>query len=78
MLMDNDTEHALNASACGDNCAAWILRIAREKEGQGEDLAIDLRHMLDFGREPFGARVMNRDAVATCMHDLLILAGEYV
>ena len=29
MLMDNDLDHVLNASTCGDNCAKWILEIAR-------------------------------------------------
>ncbi len=31
ILMNNDSEHIFNASACGDNCAKWILKIAEKK-----------------------------------------------
>ena len=37
-----------NASACGDNCAKWILKIGKEK-----DLTINLRHLMDFGNNDF-------------------------
>jgi hypothetical protein len=32
-----------NASACGDNCAKWIVEISKRK-----DLTINLHHMMDF------------------------------
>lgn len=32
-----------NASACGDNCAKWIVEIAKKK-----DLVINLHHVMDF------------------------------
>ena len=32
-----------NASACGDNCAKWIVEIGRSK-----DLTINLHHVMDF------------------------------
>lgn len=32
ILMKFDQEHIFNASACGDNCAEWILEIAKEVE----------------------------------------------
>ncbi len=31
------------ASACGDNCAPWLLRIAAQ-----EDRTVNLRHIMDF------------------------------
>ena len=32
ILMQNDTEHIFNASACGNNCAQWILKLAKQKD----------------------------------------------
>ena len=37
-------EHIFNASACGDNCASWILKIAQKK-----DLTIRLGYLMYFG-----------------------------
>ena len=49
--MIKDVDHSgkvCNASACGDNCAKWILKIGKEK-----DLTINLRHIMDFGEDDF-------------------------
>lgn len=43
------TDYQIWATACGDNCAKWILRIAEEKEKQGKELEICLEHYMDFG-----------------------------
>lgn len=43
ILMKYEPDKIWNASACGDNCAKWILKIAEEKE-----LTINLRHIMDF------------------------------
>ena len=43
-----------NASTCGDNCAKWLLKIAEE-----EDRTINLRHIMDFGEEPFEIEILN-------------------
>lgn len=44
-----------NASACGDNCARWIVRIADKK-----DLTITLHHTMDFSQAgDFSARIEN-------------------
>ena len=32
ILMQNDPDHIFNASACGNNCAQWILRLAEQKD----------------------------------------------
>ena len=37
-------EKIFNASACGDNCAKWLLKI-----GAMQDVTINLRHLMDFG-----------------------------
>ena len=54
ILVKFNREKVFNASTCGDNCAKWLLRIARE-----EDRTINLRHLMDFGEEPFTVRILN-------------------
>ena len=62
VLMRFDHDHVFNASACGDNCAPWILRIGTE-----HDLLIRLGYLMDFGPEPFAIVVANTGEVA---HDI--------
>ena len=42
-----------NASACGNNCAKWILEIGKRK-----DLTINLRHIMNFGKEPLKSKFL--------------------
>lgn len=42
------TDEEIWATACGDNCAKWITRIAQLK-----DLTICLEHFMDFGDNHF-------------------------
>ena len=58
ILMNHDREHIFNASACGDNCAKWILRIGEEK-----DLFIRLGYLMDFGNNPFTIEIKNLNKV---------------
>lgn len=53
ILMKNDQEHIFNASSCGDNCAKWILDIAKEV-----DLTIRLGHIMEFP-EDIEAMILN-------------------
>jgi hypothetical protein len=44
-----------NASACGDNCAKWIVKLGKEKE-----LTINLHHVMDFSSiSDFEALILN-------------------
>lgn len=45
------TDEEIWATACGDNCAKWITRIAQLK-----DLTICLEHFMDFGDNHFSFR----------------------
>ena len=64
MLMAFDESGRIfNASVCGDNCAKWILTIAQSK-----DLTINLRHVMDFGDDPFDIFIVNDNIV---VHDML-------
>ncbi|MBQ9438576.1 MAG: DUF4869 domain-containing protein [Lachnospiraceae bacterium] len=73
LLLKNVPDKVFNASTCGDNCAAFILRLARKK-----DITINLRHLMDFGRRRFKARVLNDDVIVNDMEGLLFEAHKYV
>lgn len=62
-----------NASTCGDNCAKWLLKIA-----SSEDRTVNLRHIMDFGEEPFEIRVLNVDKIVHSMAELTDIAIDYV
>jgi len=66
ILMFKDRDHIFNASACGDNCAKWILEIAQLLEKEGADLYIRLGYLMDFGSEPFSIEIANLNKV---VHD---------
>ena len=53
-LMKFDSDHIFNASACGDNCAHWILKIGQEK-----DLTIRLGYLMNFGKDRFDIEIVN-------------------
>ena len=62
-----------NASTCGDNCAKWLLKIA-----ENEDRTVNLRHIMDFGREPIEIRILNNGEIVHSMKELTETAIEYV
>ncbi|MCD8077467.1 MAG: DUF4869 domain-containing protein [Lachnospiraceae bacterium] len=53
ILMLKDDSFVYNMSNCGDNCAKWILKIAKIK-----DLTVYLQHILQF-EDPFEIMIMN-------------------
>ena len=53
MLIRHMPEQVFNASACGDNCAKWVLKIAEKK-----DLTVYLQHIMHF-EGSFKIRIMN-------------------
>ena len=73
ILIDKVPELIFNASNCGDNCAKWLIRIGSKK-----DVTINLRHIMDFGSEPFEVEVLNTGEIVRNMYDLVLLAGRYV
>ncbi len=62
-----------NASNCGDNCAEWLLKI-----GESTDVTINLRHIMDFGDQPFAIHIVNTDQVVRDMDSLARIAGRFV
>jgi hypothetical protein len=56
-----------NASACGDNCAKWIVKLGKEK-----DLTINLHHVMDFsGISDFEALILNTGKVVYSYEEYL-------
>ena len=70
ILMAHDRDHIFNASACGDNCAKWILKIANILEENGEDLVIRLGYLMDFGKDPFEIVIDNLGVKVTTGREL--------
>ena len=62
----DDSKYIVDATACGDNCAKWILEIAKHK-----DLIVMLEYAMNFGMEEFEIQILNTGEV---VHNL----REYV
>ena len=75
ILMYNEPHQVFNASTCGDNCAKWILKIAKESK---KDITINLRHVMDFGKGKFEIKILNNNKVVHSMEEYVLYAGQYV
>ena len=73
ILINKEPDKIFNASKCGDNCAKWLLEIAKDKKR-----VVNLRHIMDFGKGEFKIKVLNNGKIAKNMKDLVIFAVEYV
>jgi len=73
LLIKNCPEKVMNASTCGDNCAKFILELANER-----DITINLRHIMDFGKGKFSAKILNDGTVVSNMQEMLSAAAKYV
>ena len=73
LLIDNDSKNVFNASTCGDNCAKWILKIAQDRK-----VVINLRHLMDFGKDEFKIKVINTGKIVKNMSELVLEAGDFV
>ena len=73
ILIKNEPEKVFNASNCGDNCAHWLLKLAKDK-----DITVNMYHIMDFGNEPFEIEILNNHMVVHDMDELVLTAGQYV
>lgn len=62
ILILKDDDNIFNASQCGDNCAKWILEIAKIK-----DITINLKHIMSFKDLEFSAYIINTGETVTSM-----------
>ncbi|MBP3411658.1 MAG: DUF4869 domain-containing protein [Oscillospiraceae bacterium] len=75
ILIHHLPHKVFNASKCGDNCAKYILEIAKK-----QDITINLRHIMDFGARPFPIPVVilnNRSAVRD-MTEMMLCASDFL
>ena len=75
LLMLHESDKVYNASTCGDNCAKWILKIAKKLD---KDLVINLHHIMDFGDKPFEIEILNNHQIVHSMAELVLVAGTYL
>ena len=73
ILVHKVPDKIFNASACGDNCAKWLLRMGEER-----DITINLRHLMDFGTGKFTIHILNTDQIVHSMEELVPIAGMFV
>lgn len=66
IIMYKEPELIVNASACGNNCAKWILEI-----GKRQDITIRLGYEMEF-QEPFDICIKNSGRVIQCYYDFLV------
>ena len=72
LLIKNCPNMVFNASTCGDNCAKYILKIAKE-----QDVTINLYHIMRFGKR-FKAKILNDGSIVDSMEQMIIHAAKYV
>jgi hypothetical protein len=65
ILINNDSKHVFNASACGDNCAKWLLEIGKTK-----DITVRLGYFMDFGKDPLEIKVVNTGKIVYSVEEL--------
>lgn len=71
ILISHIKDKIFNVSNCGNNCAFWLLKIAKEK-----DITINLRHLMDFGNGEFEINVVNKNKIVHSMNELLEIVGD--
>lgn len=75
ILIQHQPSRIFNASTCGDNCAPWILKIAKKSKA---DITINLHHLMNFGDGNFEIEVLNSGDVVRNMAELTLAAGRYL
>lgn len=73
LMAFDDSGRIFKASACGNNCAKWILEIGKRK-----DLTINLRHIMNFGKEPFEIKILNNGEMVHDLDRFIAVAAKYV
>ena len=66
IMIAHDQDHVYNASACGDNCSKWLLRL-----GQERDILVRLGYLMDFGLEPIKIEIVNTGTIVHSMKELV-------
>jgi hypothetical protein len=67
----NGDDYVINASCCGDNCAKWLLEIAKRK-----DITISLHNIIDF-QVDFRAKILNNNRYIKTYKQYVHAAVDY-
>lgn len=73
LLAFDDSGKIFNGSACGDNCAKWILKIAETR-----DITITLHHGMRFGAGPFEIEILNNGKIVQNRSEWLENIYEFI
>ncbi len=73
LLVYFDRKKVFNVSTCGNNCAKFLLEFAKN-----DDITVNLRHIMNFGKDDFEIMILNNKKIAHNMRELIELAEEYV
>jgi hypothetical protein len=73
ILIHKDADKIFNASTCGDNCSKWLLEMGKDR-----DIVINLRHLMDFGKEEFEIEILNNQQIVRNMKELVYTASELI
>lgn len=73
LLAFDNSGKIFNATACGDNCAKWILEIAENK-----DLTISLHHSMNFGGGAYAIKILNNGVVVHNQEEWLDVVYDFL
>ena len=62
-----------NASTCGDNCARWLLKIAKE-----QDVLVTLYHIMKFPWKRFEIRINNDGRIVRNMQEFVGATNDFL
>lgn len=72
LILNDKTGNLFNASTCGDNCAKWLLQMAKDR-----DITIVLLHNMNFG-DNFELRINNTGDIVHSMAELIPISHNYL
>lgn len=73
LLAFDESGKVFNATACGDNCAKWILEIAKNK-----DLTISLHYSMNFGDGEYAIKILNNGVIVHNQEEWLDVVYDYL
>ncbi len=73
ILINKEPGKIFNVSTCGDNCAKWLLEMGRKR-----NITVNLRHLMDFGKEDFEMEIINSKQIVKNMKEFVYAASDFV
>lgn len=73
LLAFDKSGKVFNATACGDNCAKWILEIAKKK-----DLTISLHYSMNFGAGDYAIKILNNGVIVHNQEEWLDVVYDFL